>query len=97
MTMVESTQQSPTGRSTGKVLSIARLKNNINAQLDVSEKIFELVPKLAEIAEKPPQNSDLKNRLEDIMDELLSMGEKLTQVTQDTGDGLLELLREPKK
>jgi hypothetical protein len=95
-TMAATTQWGPTGRSPGKLFSVAQLKRNIDDQLDVSKEIFQLVPKLAKIVNERQQDPELKKGLEEIMEELLSMGEKLTRATRDTGDKLLELLREPK-
>ncbi len=64
------------------------IQRNIYDQLQASRDIFEIIPTLAELARKHPEDKELEKALEGIMKKLLYVGECLAESASDTGGNL---------
>lgn len=70
------------------------MQKNILGQLDISKKLFDIIPRLAKVAEED-DSQKRKARIQDIMQELLEIGEKLSDDANAAGMSLTTLVRRP--
>lgn len=66
------------------------LERNVAGQLQASREIFDIVLELTNVADKI--SDDAQKPLENIMRRLLTIGEKLSQEAESTGQAMLNLI-----
>lgn len=73
-----------------KTLPVSVIQQNILYELQASERILELIPKLADIASSQ-QGTALKN-LEEVMQKLLEIGDGLSDKANATGEKVVDFV-----
>lgn len=76
-------------------LPVRVIKKHIDVQFDASRKIFRTVEELADFSEEEKIKSDpvLMSTLERIMEQLLDIGDEMSQEASSAGNEVLQLFK----